>query len=304
MRPSLSRIASAFGPNILPHAERFSFVRVLNLVFMLFQMPTRASTRRSYSSASVLFICVVLLLSGCSKPLNLQIVLEDDTNVTAGMPVYVDTLPAGKVVSVGEEGGEQVANLSIRAAPAKERLREGAIYIPDAERVRISTRKVEPGAPPLVNGARIPTKSGVIDFVMKYSKGSTLAAIGVTAAILLGLFLFFRSLVGAIGLIISVAVAGIVTHAVYSYAVPWVTQLYARLPDPSIAQAAAGPTPSPIPSGSDSTASKFVNRATKTIEEIMVMRPDPKVLTWCLVFVGLFIIVNLVLGRAGRAWKT
>jgi len=251
------------------------------------------------------------LLASCSRPLRLQVVLEKNEEMTKGTPVFVDSTQAGTVVSVGEEGGERVANLAITLKEARERLRVGALRVPEQGRIQINTDAVKEGAAILPHGARIPTTSKVGYWVAKYSQTSTLAVVGITVVILVIVWLVFRSLVATIGLVLCVLLAGVVTQVINPYAVPWVEKAMNRIgPPPASAPAspvqeptkpAAPPelaTQSPLPS-----AAKVYKQAEATVIEVMNARPSPVVLTWCIVFVVCFIGFNLVLGRVSRVWR-
>jgi hypothetical protein len=94
-------------------------------------------------------LCGVLgLLVSCSRPLRLQVVLEKNEELTKGMPVFVDSTKAGTVVAIGEEGGEKVADLAITLKEARERLRVGALRVPEPGRIQINTDAVKEGAAP------------------------------------------------------------------------------------------------------------------------------------------------------------
>ena len=254
---------------------------------------------------------IVGLLVSCSRPLRLQVVLEKGEVLAKGMPVFVDSTQAGTVVAVGEEGGERVADLAITLKEARERLRVGALRVPEPGRIQINTDAVKDGATPLPHGARIPTTSKVGYWVAKYSQTSTLAAVGIAAVLLVILWLVFRSLVGTIGLVLCVLISGVVTQAIHPYVVPWVEKAMNRIgPPPASATAPqaqeqakpAAPnevsTLSPLP-----PAAKVYKQAEATVIEVMNARPSPLVLTWCIVFVACFIGFNLVLGRVSRVWR-
>ena len=140
---------------------------------------------------------------------------------------------------------------------------------------------------------------------------STLAAVGIAVVILVILWLVFRSLVGTIGLVLCVLLAGALTQVINPYAVPWVEKAMNRIgPPPESAPASplqeptkpAAPTEvakqSPLPS-----PAKAYKQAESTVIEVMNARPSPVVLTWCIVFVACFIGFNLVLGRVSRVWR-
>jgi len=250
------------------------------------------------------------MLVSCSRPLRLQVVLEKGEALTNGTPVFVDSTEAGTVTAIGEEGGERVANLAITGKDARERLRVGAVRVPEAGRIQINTDAVKDGAVALPHGARIPTTSKVGYWVTKYSQTSTLLAVGIAVVVLVILWLVFRSLVGTIGLVLCVLLSGIVTQAVHPYVVPWVEKALNRIGPPPAspasvqAQEPAKPvaaettTTSPLP-----PAAKVYKQAEATVIEVMNARPSPVVLTWCGVFVLLFIGFNLVLGRVSRVWR-
>ncbi len=259
----------------------------------------------------VLFAAVGLLVS-CSRPLRLQVVLDANEELTAGMPVFVDAVEAGTVVAIGEEGGERVANLAITHREATERLRVGVVRVRQSGRIQINTEAVKEGATALPHGARIPTTSTVGYWVAKYSQTSTLVTAGIAVVILVILWLVFRSLVGTIGLVLCVLLAGVVTQVIHPYVVPWVERALNRIgPPPQAAAALLAPTDTKAPAttgaltnGSLPPAVKVYKDAEATVIEVMNARPSPLVLTWCAVFVACFIGFNVVLGRVSRVWRT
>jgi hypothetical protein len=256
-------------------------------------------------------VCVTVgLLVSCSRPLKLQVVLEKSEDVTAGMPVFVDSLKAGTVVAIGEEGGERVADLTITVKEARERLRVGALRVAEPGRIQINTDAVKDGAAALPYGARIPTTSKVGYWVAKYSQTSTLMTVGIAVVILVILWLVFRSLVGTIGLVLCVLLAGVVTQTIHPYVVPWVEEALNRIGRPPSSVAAPQiqkqtkpPMVEVTPSGPLPPAAKVYKEAEATVIEVMNARPSPVVLTWCGVFVACFIGFNIVLGRVSRVWR-
>lgn len=267
---------------------------------------------RIHGFARRVLACVaLLLLVGCDRPLRLQVVLEKNEEIAKGTPVQVDSTKAGTVVAVGEEAGERVADIAITVKEARERLRVGAVRVPEPGRIQINTDTVKEGATALPRGARIPTTSKVGYWVSKYSQASTLMAVGMVVVILVILWLVFRSLVGTIGLVLCVMLAGVLTQVIHPYVEPWVEKAVNRIgppPTPAPTQpveestkpttTTESPTKSPIP-----PAAQVYKQAEATIIEVMSARPSPVVLTWCIVFVACFIGFNLVLGRVSRIWR-
>lgn len=244
-----------------------------------------------------LAVVSALLLAGCSTKSTFQVVLEEKEQVTAGLPVFLDDLQIGSVASIGTEGGDRVANLSIDMRAAKDQMRVGVVRVPTAGRIQLKGDGVEAGAPALAKGARIPTRSGVLDTLISYSNRSTLAAVGLAIVGFLAVFFVFRSLVGAVGLIICTAIAGVFTQAVYLHMAPWVLKLYARFPEPE-ASVGGGPQGDAVPGGTG-----MVGQAMDSVREVMLSRPDPRMVAWCLVFLAAFILFNIVLGRVARVWR-
>ena len=262
---------------------------------------------------SLSLILVLLLAAGCDRPLGLQVVLDADESIGEGAPVFVDTALAGRVEHVGNEGGERVANLSITDEVAREHLRVGTVRIRESGRIQLRTETVAADAAPLPHGARVPTNSSMGYLVRKYSRGATLTTIGGALAAIMLLGGLFRSLVSTIGLVISVALSGVVTQMAHPYIVPIMSTAMDRLGPPPVnaspAPSAAVPPPASPPAGSglpdlDSLTGGTLQRAEGTIREVMSTRPSPEVLTWCVVFTVCFIGFNLILGKASRAWRT
>ena len=266
--------------------------------------PGTICQRRSHTSMSLFSkpTLVVLLISGllssaCSKKETFQVVLGADETVDAGLPVFIDTLRVGSVGRVGEEGGDRVADLVIDMGAAGDKIRKGIIRVPVGGRIQLKSDAVKDGAPPLPKGARIPTRSGLLDTIISYSNRSTLMAAGIALAAVVILYLVFRSLVGAVGLIICSAIAAVLTQAVYLHLAPWVLKVYERFPAAEGSDlGATGGQVAPAGAG-------MVGKAMNTVTEVMQARPDPRMVAWCLVFLVAFIVLNLVLGRVARVWR-
>jgi hypothetical protein len=233
---------------------------------------------------------LLLLSSGCERSHPLQVVIEGQEAV--GQPVFVDELPAGSVVEVTTEGGSRVANLRIEDATARERLRVGALRVPAEGRVLIRTEAVAEGAALLPRGARVPTTSAAGYWVRKYSGEKTVLTAGVAVAGLVVLWLVFRSLLGTVGLILSGALAAVFTQAVHGRLVPTIASLLQ-----------SGESTAPTTAAPTAPASGGLGAAEGMIQEWVSSRPSPEVVTWCAVFLVAFLAVNLLLGKATRAWR-
>jgi len=258
-------------------------------------------------TAGLLAGLAALVFASCDRPLKLQVVLDKDEVVQKGTPVYVDAVQAGKITNVGEEGGERVAEFSIRDKEVRSRMCVGAVRVKETGRVQIKTDTVKTGAKPLPHGARVPTASKIEYLVTKYSSKSTLVAVVIGIVALVILWLVFRSLVGTVGMILCVVLASILTQFALPYAVPWVERGLARLGPPPVVepvQTGKGLEP-PAPSATNTAPSTaaVVKKAENTIIEVINARPSPVVVTWCGVFLMLFIALNLILGRVSRVWR-
>lgn len=254
-------------------------------------------------------IVASFLLCGCSRPLPLQVLVPPGATIEKGQPVYVDEVLAGEVASVTQEGGDHVANLLIKDASAKQMLKVGSLYLPSTGKVQITTEAVEPGAQLLPRGSRIASSSALGIMVKKWSTKSTVMSIGVALAAVVVLWLVFRSLVGTAGLILCAALAAVLTQAVFFHAIPYVEKVLNRIGPPAAEnQALATPEPpaKPAPQGDVVLPSpgEVIQKAHASIQEMIVSRPSPAVVTWCILFVGLFILLNIVLGKVARVWKS
>lgn len=255
---------------------------------------------------------VTFLLAACDRPLHLQVVLDTSESIAVGAPVYVDSVRAGEVDRVGVEGGERVADLSIRDAAARSSLRVGTVRTPEAGRIQLHTEAVHADAGPLPNGARVPTNSRLGYLVHRYSRGLNLTAAGGTVAAVLLLAAAFRSIVSSVGLILSIALASVATQFIHPYVVPAVESAMQKIAPSGTNSTTAGPgedANSPIVDGEkagaiDSVGGGALRSAEGAIIEVMNTRPSPQVVTWCLVFTTCFVAFNLLLGRVSRAWRT
>jgi hypothetical protein len=252
---------------------------------------------RPCSKPMLVAIVSALLLSACSSNETFQTVLGADEVVTVGLPVFLDDLQVGTVVNVGTEGGDRVADISVDMGAARDRMRVGVVRVATDGRIQLKSSGVEAGAPTLAKGARIPTRSAVLDTLISYSSRSTLAALGIAVVGFVLVFFVFRSLVGAVGLIICTVIAGVFTQVVYLHLAPWVLKLYARFPAPE-ATGLGGPQAQGAPGGTG-----MVGQAMDSVQQVMLARPDPRMVAWCLVFLAAFIVFNMVLGRVARVWR-
>ena len=111
-------------------------------------------------------------------------------------------------------------------------------------------------------------------------------------------------------MVLCVLLSGLVTQAIHPYVVPWVEKGINRIGPPPAAPAGASQETAKPPAATKSAtkeapgaAAQVYKQAEATIVEVMNVRPSPAVLTWCAVFVALFIGFNLVLGRVSRVWR-
>ena len=218
--------------------------------------------------------------------------------MTVGLPVFVNSLQVGSVEWVGEEGKDRIADLTINMGALGDWVRDGIVRVPANGRIQLKTDAVREGARPLSRGARIPIRSGLLDVIISYSNRSSLMAGVIALAGVVLLYFVFRSLVGAVGLIICAAIAAVFTQSVYLHIAPWVLSIYERFPAAEIRD--------PTSTGGQvaSEGGGVVGQVMATVTELMQSRPDPRVIAWCLVFLGMFIVLNVVLGRVARVWRS
>ena len=114
-------------------------------------------------------------------------------------------------------------------------------------------------------------------------------------------------MVGTIGIVLCAALAGILTQVFFLHAVPLVKQGLAKLGEPPAMEQPAATTPAKetgvaehnlVPSPDD-----VIRKGEEKIREIASHRPSPEVLTWCLMFILTFVLLNVVLGKATRTWR-
>lgn len=125
--------------------------------------------------------------------------------------MFVDSSQAGVVTGVALEGGDRVANFEITDKYAQERLRVGSLRVPAEGRIQINTDAVQGEAKPLPRGARIAATSTVGYWVQKYNQKLHPIWVGGALAVIVVLWLVFKSLMSTIGLILSCVLAGIIT---------------------------------------------------------------------------------------------
>lgn len=258
------------------------------------------------------FVAALLVagaLCSCSKPHPLQIVVPGDTKVEKGQPVFVDAIKAGEVLNVTTEAGRPVANLSITEKPAKERLKQGIVWTAKDGEILINTGNVLEGAHDFPRGGVVPMASALDNLIMTQGANITKTAVVVVGGLILTvvLWLVFRSVVGTIGIVLSAALAGILTQVFFLHAVPIVKQGLARLGDPPAMEQPAATTPAKetesVQNNLVPSPDEVIRKGEEKIREIASHRPSPEVLTWCLMFILTFVLLNIVLGKATRTWR-
>lgn len=293
----------------------------------------RAHPMKASKSVCRMLVAVVLSvgITACHRAAHVQAVVDKAENIEKGMPVFVDSIQAGTVASVSDEGGERVARLEISEKVAKERMRVGVVRLVSAGRIQLNTEAVKANAELLPDGARIPQSTQIGYLIRKYSDSSTLLAVGGGLAALLLSWMLFRSIVGTIGLVVTMALSGIATQALYPYGVPYMERALDRLGPPPDTRAVVAPAPDVTgrttsalqPSaksglidsmagavggaalrGAVSTADSIGHAARERITRVVSGKPSPVVLTWASMFVVCFVCFNAVMGRATRSWRS
>ncbi len=233
------------------------------------------------------------LLSGCSGPMKFQVVLNEGESYKPGDPVYVDSIKAGTVDSVGVEGGDRVANISISAREVNDRLRVGVVRVPEAGRIQINTESVTSNDRKLTHGARIPTKSKLLYTMEQYSRGSGLATVGVCLVALIVVYLVFKGLMGSLITIIAIAMSTLTASLVHQHALPFVKQAYEKI----------GPPPQVVAlSGADAktTAGKLVGGMNATIQDVLSQLPAPNIVAFAVVGYVSLIVYLIILRKFTR----
>lgn len=238
-------------------------------------------------------LCVATCLAGCSGSLKFQVVLNEGESVKVGDLVYVDSVKAGQVISLGNEAGDKVANLTITAKEVKDRLRVGAVRIPELGRIQINTDAVTSNDRMLSQGARIPTKSKLVYMIERYSRGSGLVTVIVCIVVLVVVYMVFKGLMGALTTIIAIAMSALTAQVFHQKVLPWVVQAYAKL----------GPPPEVMPqtaSDANTVAGKVVGGMNATIQDVISQFPQPNIVAFAVVGFVSLIIYLIILGRLTR----
>jgi len=241
----------------------------------------------------LLLLCVAACLAGCSGSLKFQVVLNEGESIKPSDPVYVDSVKAGQVESVGIEAGDKVANISITAKEVKDRLRVGAVRVPEPGRIQINTDAVTGNDRMLSHGSRIPTKSKLVYLMEQYSHGSGLVTVLVCIVALVVVYMVFKGLMGALTTIIAIAMAALTAQVFHQKVLPWVVQVYAKL----------GPPPQVLPqaaSDAKTAAGKVVGGMNATIQDVISQFPPPAIVAFAVVGFVSLIIYLIILGRLTR----
>jgi hypothetical protein len=237
-----------------------------------------------------LLLCTIACLAGCTSSLKFQVVLNEGESIKPGDIVFVDSVQAGQVDSVGNEAGDKVANISITANEVKDRLRVGAVRVPEPGRIQINTEAVTSNDRMLSHGARIPTKTKLVYMMEQYSRGSGLVTAVVAIVALIVVYLVFKGLMGALTTIVAIAMAALTAQVFHQKIVPWVVEVYAKL----------GPPPEVMPqtpSTAKTVAGKVVGDMNATIQDLMSQFPPPAIVAFAVVGFVSLVIYLIILGR-------
>jgi len=250
-------------------------------------------------------VLFAITLSACSKAPKLQTVLEADEDISTGSQVTLNDRVVGKVVDVGKEGGERVANFVIEDKDSADRMQEGLYRVKGSGKVVLRTDLIEEGAKPLARGARVPVKGEIMVMIEKYSRGSSLIVAGVALVALVIVWLVFRSLVGTAMLVICGVFASIAAQLVTPYTAPHVKSWLDQLgPPPNLTEQVDQAETVQKPEGADKKASdNLVKFGEGTLVKVASKRPSPWLVSWSAVFLIGFIFLNLLLARVSRGWR-
>lgn len=251
----------------------------------------------------------VLLLAAfcasCSSKHKLQTVLGADEQIEEGSPVTMNGKAVGQVLSVGEEGGDRVADFMIEDEAAMSQAREGLYRTKTENEIALKTDLIKEGAPPLARGARVPVRGAFSVVIEKYGRGSTLLVVAGGVVVLLLVWLVFRSLVGTAMLVICAVLAGVGAQLATPYATPYTKNWLDGL----------GPPPIPVEEMVEPTATEMADGEKKdgilewmdmgegALVKIASRKPSPFVVTWSIVFLVSFFVLNLMLARVSRGWR-
>lgn len=233
-------------------------------------------------TVTLTFLAVTI---GCSRALVIKTAVDTDERVTKGDTFHVDGLPAGTVKGVIIENNQRFALLAITdSETTRSKIRKGVVRIKSDQGILLQTEAVAPDAPPLQTGDIVPTQSRAAFTVQKYATRQTAftVVIGIVAAILLLLLLkaFVRSGI----LILALILAGGIAWAAQPYAAAAVSRAYSLLPKISDSSAASS-----VESGADSPSMQ-------SLSELILKRPDPKVVGYAAVFLVSFMGISVVVG--------
>lgn len=246
------------------------------------------------NSLRLLFLlCVTVILSSCNSSLKYQVVLNEGESFKAGDPVYVDSVKAGAVDSVTQEGGDRVANITITATEVKDRLRIGAVRVPEPGRIQINTESVSSNDRPLSHGARIPTKSKLLYTIEQYSRGSGLITVVVCVVVLVVVYLVFKGLMGSFIIIIAMSLAAITAQLFHHHALPWVKKAYEMIgPVPQVAATTSG--------DAKTTTGKLVGGMNATIQDVISQLPSPNIVAFAVVGFLSLLVYLIILRKLTR----
>lgn len=248
-------------------------------------------------------VLFAITLAACSKAPKLQTVLEADEDIATGSQVTLNDRVVGKVVDVGREGGERVANFVIEDKDAADRMQKGLYRVKDSGKVALQTDLIKEGAKPLARGARVPVKGKVTVIIEKYGTLSNIIVAGSAVLSLLILARMFRKLVGEAKMVMCCVLAGVGTQFAVPYATPYVKTWLDHWAPPQIPAEYLAPSGSSSGSETESSGDSYevIDLGEGAIIGVASRRPSPWLVTWSAVFLIFYLVLNVLFARAEKS---
>lgn len=240
-----------------------------------------------------LTLLMVLLLSGCGsggKGFRVEL-YPGDERIAVNDPLFVDGVQAGKIEALHTEGEKRLATVRVTDDRTLERFRKGIYRGSQRGQINLMTNNIDPGSAPLPEATLI-TQGGLTETIYEYR--STLLVIGLGVAIVAVFVLAFRAFFKIFLIISTLALAVVLAWITHPVAVPYVQHYYAQQ---------AG-SPEPGQDGGQQRDKPLIVEAKPAgsieaqVKELLVKKPDPRVVAFGGLTFIYFIVLTLVLGRA------
>ena len=282
--------------------------------------------RMAWRWPGALLGAALFLLAGCGRDYELKIRLPADSQVAPQGEVFLDGVRVGKVTEVERAGGKLVASVVIEDRQlAEQKIKPGVLATARGDKgVDLDASRVDADAKSLPSGSTIEGHTKLEFLVKKYAVWQTVVAVAVGILAQVVMVWTLRSFFKLGVVVISLILSGALACLLYPFAVPAVERIYVEIEkakETRIEREGKGATtPAPEPEDKQpvgqapqretagqapASVTAQATPAAQTIEEVVkqVPRPSPQVVAFFGSWLILFLVVQIIMGRAFRATR-